>query len=51
MAESSTVLPSALTPVPLGTSATARLFAKSGWITVGLPVIASSGSTTAGSVS
>ena len=29
MAESST-LPSALTPVPLGTSATARLFGKSG---------------------
>ena len=49
MAELSTVLKSALTPVPLGTSATARLLGKSGWITVGLPVIACSGSTTAGS--
>ena len=41
----------ALTPVPLGTSATARLFGKAGWMTVGFPVIASSRSTTAGSVS
>jgi hypothetical protein len=45
----SSTLPSGVTPVPLGTSATARLFAKSGWITAGLPVIACSTSTTAGS--
>ena len=50
MAESSTS-PDALTPVPLGTSATARLFGKSACTSVGLPVIAVSRSTTAGSMS
>ena len=40
---------SGATPVPLGTSATARLFGKSLWMTAGLPVIAASGSTTTGS--
>ena len=40
-----------LTPVPLGTSATARLFGKFSWMTAGFPVIACSRSTTAGSVS
>ena len=37
--------------VTLGTSATAKLFGKAGWMTVGFPVIDSSRSTTAGSVS
>ena len=51
MALSSTVLPSGETPVPLGTRGTARLLSKSAWITVGWPVIATSGSTTAGRAS
>jgi hypothetical protein len=50
IAESST-LPDGLTPVPLGTSGTARLLGKAGCITVGWPVIACSTSTTAGSES
>src|SRR6476469_6820524 len=41
--------PSGATPVPLGTNGTARLFAKSLWMTAGLPSIACSTSTTAGS--
>ena len=43
--------PAGVTPVPLGTRATARLFGNASWMTVGLPVIACSTSTTAGSVS
>ena len=40
-----------LTPVPAGASGTARLFSKASWITAGSPLIARSGSTTAGSSS
>ena len=45
----SSTLPSGVTPVPLGTSATARLLGNASWMTTGLPVIASSVSTTTGS--